>query len=652
MVKSPRIAAGRELARIDVMTRTISIGFVLFIIAVAAAGAYFIFCRAPATEPIEFDDGSPGDGARGQVEWQCPFVPDREDDREAPRTVEPLRPDLPTCSYAGKVVDEKGSPVEGAALFLFGTGGGAARRENLFAGREARTDRAGAYVFEYVPAVGSYLVGGAVRGAAFCEVHCPAPEAGRIVTVADLVLRRGLIRKGTVVDLDGRPLEGVRIAARSEWEFLPRAPIGYSRSEAVTDDAGRFVLSGLSPGEYEVTAEAEGYIPRCRPMLVDRHGSGGHATGSVDFALARGVRILRGRVESDDGLPLAGAIVGVKNSESEGRSRLYRTARTDGGGAFVVENLPAGTLTLTAESEAFYLDAPVGIDPDQDAVAVSMAAKGRIEARIEASAPLPEAFGVGVHEFIAEGEIDGAQAFRDIMFSSGTISLDRLIPGIYVLVVKADGFAWAFSDEIDVESGETARDVIITLSKGGAIAGRLVDDRGRYARGFEVRLMPADHDGGGGAGRAADAVCEQGKRVLSTEEGMFAMPHVLPGSYCLEIIGTGMPPLVRGPLKVEDGKELLLDPIVVMSGGRLEGRAFRSGGEPARGARIVAVKKGSGHCRTAATGEDGGFSFDALAAGVYLVHIEADAWTDPRLRSTKSVLIREGETAFVEVTER
>jgi RNA polymerase sigma factor (sigma-70 family) len=120
----------------------------------------------------------------------------------------------------------------------------------------------------------------------------------------DLELTRGLARKGKVIDPDGRPVAGARCyGIRPTWGYI----------KTLTDDT--FEVLGLEPG---------------RPRLVVFAHQGRRLVGSVvltdkdlesDEPLV--VRLLpagsiKGRLVDEDGLPLAGARIGVMTYDLDG----------------------------------------------------------------------------------------------------------------------------------------------------------------------------------------------------------------------------------------------------------------------------------------------------------------------------------------------
>ncbi|HIJ73315.1 MAG TPA: sigma-70 family RNA polymerase sigma factor [Candidatus Hydrogenedentes bacterium] len=110
------------------------------------------------------------------------------------------------------------------------------------------TSETGEFVLAELPP-NTYTIQARARG--YSTATSAAIEVLPSQTTGDVVLRldTGASITGTVTDRDGAPLEGIRVAP---WEgnlspyMLQHAGAG---SYAMTDDAGRFRLDGLSPGD-------------------------------------------------------------------------------------------------------------------------------------------------------------------------------------------------------------------------------------------------------------------------------------------------------------------------------------------------------------------------------------------------------------------
>lgn len=135
---------------------------------------------------------------------------------------------------------------------------------------------------------------------------------------------------GTVRDSSGNGLGWVQVATNIG---------GYS---ALTTAAGSFELAGIAPGDYVLTASADGYAPSSQPVAAPS----GRAV-SVDFVLSR-VTVLTtitGVVVDSKQTPIEGARV----SSDDG----FHSTLTAADGGFALTNLAAGSYVLTAEKSGY-----------------------------------------------------------------------------------------------------------------------------------------------------------------------------------------------------------------------------------------------------------------------------------------------------------
>ncbi len=146
---------------------------------------------------------------------------------------------------------------------------------------------------------------------------------------------------GRVLDDHGDGIEGATVVA-SGWtasEFL--GVLG----EATTGSDGRYrlVLAGDAPREFgDIDFTRDGYLERSTDQLDIR----GIRDYDVGDRILRREAVLRGRVESVDGQPLAGALVFTQND------RMNR-ATTDAAGNFELRRVPPGATRVVAEKDGF-----------------------------------------------------------------------------------------------------------------------------------------------------------------------------------------------------------------------------------------------------------------------------------------------------------
>jgi hypothetical protein len=157
--------------------------------------------------------------------------------------------------------------------------------------------------------------------------------------------------RGRVVRTDtGEPLRRVQIRAAGNTE---------SRS-AVTDNDGRYEITGLPAGSYLLQATRGGFVEtqygQRRPFRPGRPVvlAAGAVLEKVDFSLLPG-GVIAGRILDDAGEPIIGASVSVSRpAYLNGRRQLISTGgdRTDDRGEFRIFNLAPGDYYVLAKLDA------------------------------------------------------------------------------------------------------------------------------------------------------------------------------------------------------------------------------------------------------------------------------------------------------------
>jgi large repetitive protein len=171
---------------------------------------------------------------------------------------------------SGQVVDATtGEPIAGAQVIAKSVNGDAGR---------AQTNERGVYrIADLEP--GSYKVGAKARGYEEARYPRDVPVRGDQVT-EDINFRLAGERQqlgaiaGRITDRrTGEPISGAVIVASR----------GRAQMKARSDGRGNYLLRGLRPGDYTVTAGARGYARETYPRPVPV--TGGNVTNGIDFAL-------------------------------------------------------------------------------------------------------------------------------------------------------------------------------------------------------------------------------------------------------------------------------------------------------------------------------------------------------------------------------
>ncbi len=338
--------------------------------------------------------GEPGWFEGPAQEGAGPYVP--EDQTAQASTRDQSGPSTGSGSISGVVTldDDARTPVRRASVRLIGAVASGVSTVTS-------TDDQGRFIFRDLPAARYNLQ--ASRQGFVSGSHGqsrPGTGQGAPVAIADgqhltdvrIVVGRGAVIAGRIVDEFGQPVERARVSVmefRTVKGERVLAAVGLGGSQ--TDDRGEFRMFGLTPGEYAVAVstvttsgdlrrvtEAEiewadrqsgqpppaqgppvGAAPTYFPGTADpagavlvRVGSGEERTG-IDFVtqLVRTATV-SGRIEMPDGTPPRTVQLSVVN-ESRVSSPFFvgsLFARTNPDGTFTSANVPPGKYTLLARA--------------------------------------------------------------------------------------------------------------------------------------------------------------------------------------------------------------------------------------------------------------------------------------------------------------
>lgn len=395
----------------------------------------------------------------------------------------------------GRVLTPDGRPAIGASVGPVGEGGDGL--PGMSFGDDGATDGNGYYRLEN-------LKPGRVSIQATHDDH---PR-----TVRDLDLREGIngldLRfsgghavRGRVVDETGKPVPaaGVRLAAPGRFWGGP---------EAVAGPDGRFELTGVEDGAYELHAAADGFArPSGRPVEV-----AGAPLEGLEIALPRGATI-RGTVAGIDPLEFPKLSVSAR-----GEGHFGESARIGREGTFRIDHVAPGSYEVVAVH---------GETGRQARDTVTIAA-GAAEVQVD----LRFADGVDLDGLVTEEDdpVIGANVHAvglDIDHSAwsqtdrgGRFRLEGLPPGRYRVDLNHWDTGLAHSEELDVA---TSREVVIEVPT-ATVVGRIVDSASREPlAGVAVELDPE------GETRRFSA-----RHADTTDlEGRFRLNHVGDGAWRL-----------------------------------------------------------------------------------------------------------------------
>lgn len=315
---------------------------------------------------------------------------------------------LTPSSLAGFVVDARGQPVEGAAVF--------ARSEAPDAYGYDRTDEYGHFDLGGLPPSAHYTVTAqreesSVEGPAQdvatgnrqlrLRVHDPAAITGRVL-------------------LAGEPVPYFGFAVTED------AADSYTRPTPVRDEDGRFTHKDATPGTVVVVIIGPGFT---RKAIENVQVVAGQTTDLGDITVERGESI-RGRVVDERGAGIAGATVSLLGDASANCIGLRRimqgepSATTDASGNYELFGVPPSTeeRTIKAADPTHGVSAFTAVPVGQSTVEIVLQATGSIEG---VAAGHDMAFAIAVRVDDRRGRY-----YADID-TLGRFTFPGLLPGTY-----------------------------------------------------------------------------------------------------------------------------------------------------------------------------------------------------------------------------
>lgn len=260
----------------------------------------------------------------------------------SPPTVEPIVVVAPRRSYAGRVVDTDGRPVEGATVEItldgswlgsssLGVSGPDGRTVHLLLPfTETRTDAEGRFAFDSVGRVeGSHV---AAERDGYERGRVPLPEESKRdleLVLAEAVAGEGALF-GLVVDADGAPVRDALVS------------LGGDSVRSGTD--GRFVLEDLGhTADRTVLAVKRGHLPGEAEFLGSAGAPGHSEAAPLVLRLGSAPLSIAGRVVDAEGEPVAGASVWSPDTTYFGRAPFAMRGQTVTG-EVTVEAIAEGSL--------------------------------------------------------------------------------------------------------------------------------------------------------------------------------------------------------------------------------------------------------------------------------------------------------------------
>ncbi|RVU43074.1 PDZ domain-containing protein [Lujinxingia sediminis] len=364
---------------------------------------------------------------------------------------------------------------------------------------------------------------------------------------------------GRVLSEEGQPLEGATLLAGTlttksdeRGHFKLNRDILTAAAHAAAD--GTVLIDAIHP-EY-----VRGGVGELGAMRLDLSENSAQDTESITLFMHQPAR-LRGRVTLN-GAPVADASIGLAYTEARGLGQepllphtLSDLARTDSQGQFALNNLAAGRVAVTVETDLpefpYAESAALRLTPGEDG--------GEVHIELRPTTALTGVvFSASGDPLPASVTLSGTQTSRRAATSStGSFRFDDLPPGDYTLSADAPDHYPDTLGPFTVETGTTAsHDIVLEPARG--LFGRVVGPDGQPQPGFVI------------ASSANDT-----RRLRVGDDGLFNWESAPDMPWTLQATSSAYAPSARQSTRL--GQPLTLE---LRPGGELAGVVVDKRGQP------------------------------------------------------------------------
>ncbi len=414
------------------------------------------------------------------------------------------------------------------------------------------------------------------------------------VTEIEVGLSPGFELNGVVLSgIDESPVPNASVSMQESsagvgFEGFRGRSFGRSIASTRTDALGKFTLTNLAEGDFQIRAEADGYLETTEQISIPLDNdtiltlylnSGGKITGRV--------------VDAESGQPVMGANVAIPPASGFGRmsTRFAEGARTDSEGRFVLEPVAEGRTSLSIThndySSRTLEDIMIYSGQTHDTGDIALTKGGGIEGMVFDADAEP-----------VEGAVIWATGPSGMQMSStnpeGNYQILSLEPGEYTVSLNYAPESTSFFRDmqrsqktVTVVEDEMVRADFI-LEPGYTLSGT-VTYRDEPAEGWRVSY------------KRSDTGTLEGEQVSGTKtvgaDGTFEFTELAPGAYAVYAHRRGNISFAPITPVVEEYVEIVDDHVSVtleIPESNISGKVLdRATGQPISGATVSLIKEGT-----------------------------------------------------------
>jgi RNA polymerase sigma factor (sigma-70 family) len=438
-----------------------------------------------------------------------------------------------------------------------------------------------------------YLVTATIDGYAPAHLVMTPSSADKSIEV-NLVLDTGYTIKGVAICSDNKPAAGWTIIAKPDWWSSNSWPRGVP-----IDKDGNFTLKDMGSGVYNFCVEIPHgdtsqsiqvatltMPPTTQPMRLDLPMlSPASAASQAKFA---------GRIRFIGGRPgfesiMVNVMSLTDNQFFNGMIEPNGNGQRGNEIPFDIGAVPPGTYRITFESTEIEQKVLEKVQWPSKLPVIELKIIGKphlIGTVVDAATGNPitqYAIRVGKAGYVGDGPNWGQdEHWTQVSDVAGHFDIELIGPGIYIVQVSIDGYAWMSSQPVTVESATGIAPIKLKATSGGSLAGSVLDPSGKPVAGAMVIPLSKAHSASN-----ADHFESQAGAATTDTHGTFLLQHLAAGSETLKIIHPDFAPLIVGNLKIVEGQTTHAPSTNLLVGGSVDGIAFDGQGQPTANATLI-----------------------------------------------------------------
>lgn len=518
----------------------------------------------------------------------------------------------------------------------------------------AETDANGRFAFLDVTPSDDYVVRVQAEGFAVTSSDELDLRGRETIDVGDLAVGPGAKVSGRVLDHEGKPAVGVRVAAT--WMITNGINVILTdpdtapalQMETTTDEEGRYALEHLEPTDTTLFFVA----PSGAAEIVRKLGFDELKTVELPDVTLPGPRFVAGTVAWSDGTPIADARVFATGA----LGGAVRPTDAAADGSWRIDYIPGGDKTnlgVLVPGMPVQMKAQVPIGRDD--VRIEFPVPGKLGGTVvEAQSGEPvERFRIQLVPTkepedwtlrIVAKQVRRGLGATPFVSPEGRFAFGRVAPGTYKLTLTADGYPATKLGDIVVAAKETAT-IRIEVAEGFVARGTVRRSTGEPVKGARVYVLPGGRVRAGAQGPQLQGyIRDREPDAIARADGVFELPPQTPEHYdVIASLPGALPGVERGiDLRAGDAAdvEIRLPPAGTVRGLMLDEHA-----RPAKGETVFLLYR-NGIVRTVMTGADGRFELTGMPVGRCLVRWLSLRTSGAHYRTYRSGTSEDKEKAY------